>query len=86
MLAAVCIYHKTIVINFLEPAKLFAGRAQDNAQTALNTGRGALAGLGSERCSMNLPAFCMMQSQKWYFIFRRTKFTHKLKCKFAKKF
>lgn len=84
MLAAVCIYHKTIVINFLEPAKLFAGRTQDNAETALNTGRGAMAGLGSERCGMSLPVFCMMQSRKWHFIFRRTKFAHKLKTKFDK--
>jgi len=39
MLAAVCIYHRTTVINFLEPAKVFAGRPQDNASVVLQTKR-----------------------------------------------
>lgn len=39
MLAVVCIYHETIAINFWEPAKLFAGRAQDDASVALQMKR-----------------------------------------------
>lgn len=39
ILAVVCIYHKTIVINFSDPAELFAGRAQDDALAVLQRER-----------------------------------------------